>query len=47
MYMHAHTLYSSVRPFGSSVMFGSYSDDGPALFMIDPSGIFYVSMACD
>ena len=26
MYMHAYTLYSAVRPFGATVMFGSYTD---------------------
>lgn len=26
MYMHAYTLYSAVRPFGSTVMLGSYTD---------------------
>ena len=25
MYMHAYTLYSAVRPFGATVMFGSYT----------------------
>lgn len=30
MYMHAYTLYSAVRPFGSTVMMGTYNEtDGP------------------
>ena len=43
MYVHAYTLYSSVRPFGCSVMMGSYEDDGPQLYTIDPSGVNHVS----
>nr|CAB3265217.1 proteasome subunit alpha type-3-like [Phallusia mammillata] len=39
MYMHAYTLYSSVRPFGASVLLASYCNDVPELFMIDPSGV--------
>lgn len=42
MYVHAYTLYSSVRPFGCSVMLGSYDDDGPQLCTIDPSGVSHV-----
>lgn len=42
MYMHAYTLYSSVRPFGSSVLLASYDRSGPQLHMIEPSGVFYV-----
>lgn len=44
MYMHAYTLYSAVRPYGCSVILGSYDEhDGPQMFMIDPSGVAYVS----
>lgn len=43
MYIHAYTLYSAVRPFGSSLILGTYDpDDGPQIYMIDPSGISYV-----
>lgn len=43
MYIHAYTLYSAVRPFGSSLIIGTYDpDDGPQMYMIDPSGISYV-----
>ena len=42
-YMHVFTLYSAIRPFGCSVMFGSYSaSEGPQLFMTDPSGVCWV-----
>jgi 20S proteasome subunit alpha 7 len=44
MYMHAYTLYSAVRPFGCSVILGAYEADGPVMYMIDPSGVSYVSI---
>lgn len=43
MYLHAYTLYSFVRPFGCSVMLGAYDEDGPELYMADPSGVSFVS----
>jgi len=43
MYIHAHTLYSSVRPFGMSVAFSSYEDGKPLLYVIDPSGVHHGS----
>lgn len=44
MYMHAYTLYSAVRPFGCSAIVGSYDEaDGPVMYMVDPSGVSYVS----
>uniref|UniRef100_A0A8C7W9X5 Proteasome subunit alpha type n=1 Tax=Oncorhynchus mykiss TaxID=8022 RepID=A0A8C7W9X5_ONCMY len=48
MYVHAYTLYSAVRPFGCSFILGSYDqDDGPQLYMVDPSGISYMKdMTC-
>ena len=39
MYMHAYTLYSSIRPFGASVLIASYFENKPELYMIDPSGV--------
>ena len=43
MYVHAHTLYSSVRPFGVSVILGSYNQqEGPQMYLIDPSGVSWV-----
>jgi len=47
MYMHAYTLYSSVRPFGCSVLIGTTHPaagtkvDEPQLYAIEPSGISY------
>jgi len=43
MYMHAHTLYWSIRPFGSSVLLGAVDPDTkkPALFCIEPSGLVF------
>lgn len=46
MYMHAYTLYSSVRPYGCSVILGSYEDGGPLMYMIDPSGVSYGYYGC-
>ncbi|KAI9223833.1 nucleophile aminohydrolase [Blastocladiella britannica] len=37
-YTQAYTLYSSVRPFGASVIMGTVDDEGPQLYMIDPAG---------
>lgn len=44
MYMQAYTLYSAVRPFGSSVIIGSYDRSGPQLYLIEPSGVHYVRL---
>ena len=44
MYVHAYTLYSSVRPFGSAFLMASHEEDGPQLYMIDPSGVAFVSI---
>jgi len=42
LYMHAHTLYGAIRPFGVSVMLVSCEGDNePKLFTIDPSGVYY------
>ncbi|XP_021429624.2 proteasome subunit alpha type-3 [Oncorhynchus mykiss] len=47
MYVHAYTLYSAVRPFGCSFILGSYDqDDGPQLYMVDPSGISFGYWGC-
>lgn len=46
MYMHAYTLYSAVRPYGCSVLLSAYESDGPALYMIDPSGVSYGYYGC-
>nr|CAH8855495.1 unnamed protein product [Trichobilharzia regenti] len=44
--MHAHTLYSAVRPFGVSVLLGSYEGDGPHLYVIEPSGLSFAYFGC-
>ncbi|KAJ9591259.1 hypothetical protein L9F63_002192 [Diploptera punctata] len=47
MYMHAYTLYSAVRPFGCSVILGSFENNtGPLMYMIDPSGVSYGYNGC-
>lgn len=41
LYMHAFTLYSSVRPFGlSALLFGRDPELGAQLYLIDPSGSY-------
>ncbi|XP_064601899.1 proteasome subunit alpha type-3-like [Liolophura sinensis] len=46
MLAHAYTLYSSVRPFGASVILGSYEEDGPHMHVIDPSGVSWGYHGC-
>jgi hypothetical protein len=41
-YVSAFTLYSSVRPFGLSTILGVVDAQGPAIFMVEPSGLYYV-----
>jgi len=45
MYMHAYTLYSAVRPFGCSLILSTY-ENGPEMYMVDPSGISYGYFGC-
>lgn len=42
LYVQAYTLYSSVRPFGISSMLGGIDKQGPQLYVVEPSGVFYV-----
>lgn len=42
LYVQAYTLYSSVRPFGISTILGAVDKDGPSLYVVEPSGVFYV-----
>lgn len=37
-FMHAYTTHYSYRPFGCTAIIASYSDDGPQLYVSDPSG---------
>jgi len=39
--MHTYTLFWYVRPFGASVLIASYTEDGPQLYSVDPSGLSY------
>ncbi|OBZ76189.1 Proteasome subunit alpha type-3 [Grifola frondosa] len=41
LYVQAYTLYSSVRPFGCSTILGAVDETGPALFIVEPSGVSY------
>merc|ERR1712037_1053666 len=46
-YMHAYTLYSSIRPFGATSMLGSWSKEaGAQLYCIEPSGTGYGYWGC-
>ncbi|GMH34431.1 hypothetical protein BSKO_02265 [Bryopsis sp. KO-2023] len=38
-YMHLFNLYWSTRPFGAAVLYAVYDSDGPALYLVEPSGI--------
>lgn len=42
MHIHMYTLYSAIRPFGVSILLGSYESDGAHLYVIEPSGMYYV-----
>jgi 20S proteasome subunit alpha 7 len=42
MYIHAHTLYMSYRPFGTGLIVSACDDGVYSLYMIDPSGAYYV-----
>lgn len=44
-YVQAYTLYSSVRPFGISAILATVDKSGPSMYMIEPSGIYYVCYA--
>ncbi|KAF8974368.1 20S proteasome subunit [Flammula alnicola] len=41
LYVQAYTLYSSVRPFGISTILGTVDQNGPGLFVVEPSGVFF------
>jgi 20S proteasome subunit alpha 7 len=46
LFMQAYTLYSSVRPFGASVLLAHKDELGPSLYMIEPSGLHFGYSAC-
>jgi len=37
-----HTLYAYYRPFGAASIVGGVDEDGPQLYMIEPSGLYWV-----
>jgi len=37
-----HTLYAYYRPFGATCIVGGVDEDGPQLYMIEPSGLYWV-----
>jgi len=41
LYVQAYTLYSSVRPFGISTILGAVDKDGPSIYVVEPSGVFF------
>jgi 20S proteasome alpha/beta subunit len=46
-YVHAYTLTGAMRPFGVCIMLACYTPhEGPELYMIEPSGLYYVSARC-
>ncbi|CAO3685194.1 unnamed protein product [Rhizopus stolonifer] len=46
-YVSAYTLYSSVRPFGTSTIIGTMSEnEQPTLYMIEPSGVYWGYRGC-
>jgi len=46
-YMHAYTLYSSIRPFGATAMLGTWSkEDGAQMYCVEPSGTGYGYWGC-
>lgn len=40
-YVQVYTLYSSVRPFGTSCIIASIEDGAPKLYMVEPSGNYW------
>nr|KAG5700881.1 hypothetical protein BaRGS_012288 [Batillaria attramentaria] len=46
MYVHAHTLHSAVRPFGTSMIVASYGVSGPEMYLIEPSGVSWGYYGC-
>lgn len=46
LYLHAYTSYSSVRPFGSCALLAVQDRDGPHLYMLEPSGVYWGYRAC-
>jgi len=45
-FVHAYTMYWSVRPFGASVLIAGKDSDGPFMWMVEPSGLTYNYFGC-
>ncbi|CAO3682149.1 unnamed protein product [Rhizopus microsporus] len=46
-YVSAYTLYSSVRPFGTSTIIATMTEkEPPSLYMIEPSGVYWGYRGC-
>jgi len=46
-YMHAYTLYSSIRPFGATIMLGTWDkQDGAQMYSMGPNGVGYGYWGC-
>jgi len=45
-FVQMHTLYGYIRPFGCSILLGSYHNSSPELYMVEPSGISYGYYGC-
>jgi 20S proteasome alpha/beta subunit len=43
-FVHAYTMYWSVRPFGVSVLIATKDSDGDSIWMVEPSGLTYRSV---
>lgn len=41
LFVQNYTCYNSVRPFGINAIFGGVDEDGPHLYMIEPSGVYW------
>jgi 20S proteasome subunit alpha 7 len=42
LYIHAYTMYASVRPFGVSTLLAGVDETGPKLYLIEPDGSHFV-----
>ncbi|KNC81183.1 proteasome subunit alpha type-3 [Sphaeroforma arctica JP610] len=45
-YAQVFTLYSHVRPFGASIIIGTFTDDKPEMYVVDPSGVSVGYFGC-
>ena len=41
LYVHSHTIYWTMRPFGAVAFVSTYSKDGPHLYMIENNGSIF------